>query len=84
MATRLLQQQLNAGVQALKEAKMLQLNLQPAAEIPSREDLEQAFKKTIIQNDDRTTEKTIVEAFQWLLQKRNGVHWPSPPSDAAM
>lgn len=77
-----LRRTLDARIDAIKEANMALLHLRPKDNIPSRKDLEQAFRDAILGNGDRDHEKDIVEAFQWLQQKRGGIRWPSLASDA--
>ena len=77
-----LQRQIDARIDAIKEANMALLHLRPEDNIPSRKDLEQAFRDAILGNGDRDHERDIVEAFQWLQQKRGGIRWPSLASDA--
>ena len=73
---------LDADEKAMKEANMARLHLRPEDNIPSRKDLEQAFRDAILGNGDGDHEGDIVEAFQWLQQKRGGIRWPAGASDA--
>ena len=78
-----LKQETDARDDAMQKVTMVQLNRLPTDGIPSKADLEQAFRETIMANEDRNMENDIVEAFHWLLQKRKGIYWPLQSSDAA-
>ena len=53
---------------AMQEMIAAQLDRLPTHGIPSRADLEQAFRETVLANEDSNSEKDIIDAFHWLLQ----------------